>query len=194
MSIDKPLATNHACVTGTVNVLHQAVKAGVKRVVYAASSSAYGDRPYSRNVRPTCLKCSVLMRPRNWPASFTCKPFIIVLAWRPVGLRYFNVFGPRQDPASPYSAVIPVVCYATFSGNRTDRLRCDGGQSRDFTFVGNVVQGNLLAGEVEGIGGQIMNMADGRRTTLLQLLELLAKYLGVPGESRFPSTAYRRCA
>jgi UDP-glucose 4-epimerase len=94
-----------------------------------------------------------------------------------VGLRYFNVFGPRQDPDSPYSAVIPIFVSKILGGQRPT-IYGDGQQSRDFTYVANVVRGNLLAGEVSGIGGRVFNLADGRQTTLLQLLELLSKFLG----------------
>lgn len=179
MSIEKPLATNHACVTGTVNVLHQAVKAGVKRVVYAASSSAYGDRPYSAKRETDLPQVLSPYAAAKLAGELYLQAFHHSFGLETVGLRYFNVFGPRQDPASPYSAVIPLFVTRLLSGERPI-VYGDGGQSRDFTFVGNVVQGNLLAGDVEGLGGQVMNLADGRRTTLLQLLELLAKYLGVP--------------
>lgn len=184
MSIEKPLATNHACVTGTVNVLHQAVKAGVKRVVYAASSSAYGDRPYSAKRETDLPQVLSPYAAAKLAGELYLQAFHHSFGLETVGLRYFNVFGPRQDPASPYSAVIPLFVTRLLGGVRPI-VYGDGGQSRDFTFVGNVVQGNLLAGEVDGIGGQIMNLADGRRTTLLQLLELLAKYLGVPVDPDF---------
>lgn len=184
MSVEKPLATNHACVTGTVNVLHQAVKAGVKRVVYAASSSAYGDRPYSAKRETDLPQVLSPYAAAKLAGELYLQAFHHSFGLETVGLRYFNVFGPRQDPASPYSAVIPLFVTRLLSGERPI-VYGDGGQSRDFTFVGNVVQGNLLAGEVAGIGGQIMNLADGRRTTLLQLLELLAKYLGVPANPDF---------
>ncbi len=184
MSVEKPLATNHACVTGTVNVLHQAVKAGVKRVVYAASSSAYGDRPYSAKRETDLPQVLSPYAAAKLAGELYLQAFYHSFGLETVGLRYFNVFGPRQDPASPYSAVIPLFV-TRLLGKQRPIVYGDGGQSRDFTFVGNVVQGNLLAGEVEGIGGEIMNLADGRRTTLLQLLELLAKYLGVPVDPDF---------
>ena len=184
MSIDKPLATNHACVTGTVNVLNQAVKAGVQRVVYAASSSAYGDRPYSAKRETDLPQVLSPYAAAKLAGELYLQAFHHSFGLETVGLRYFNVFGPRQDPASPYSAVIPLFVTRLLGGQRPI-VYGDGGQSRDFTFVGNVVQGNLLAGDTPGIGGQIMNMADGRRTTLLQLLELLAKYLGVSVDPNF---------
>lgn len=184
MSIEKPLATNHACVTGTVNVLHQAVKAGVKRVVYAASSSAYGDRPYSAKREIDLPQVLSPYAAAKLAGELYLQAFHHSFGLETVGLRYFNVFGPRQDPASPYSAVIPLFVTRLLSGQRPI-VYGDGGQSRDFTFVGNVVQGNLLAGDVDGIGGKIMNLADGRRTSLLELLQLLAKHLGVPANPDF---------
>jgi UDP-glucose 4-epimerase len=94
-----------------------------------------------------------------------------------VGLRYFNVYGPRQDPNSPYSAVIPLFVTRLLSG-QSPIIYGDGQQSRDFTFVENVVHGNILASKAEGIGGRVINMAEGRQTTLLQLLTLLDHHLG----------------
>ncbi len=184
MSLEKPLATNHACVTGTVNVLHQAVQAGVKRVVYAASSSAYGNRPYSAKREIDLPQVLSPYAAAKLAGELYLQAFYHSFGLETVGLRYFNVFGPRQDPNSPYSAVIPLFVTRLLSG-KAPIVYGDGGQSRDFTFVGNVVQGNLLAGDTPGIGGNIINMADGRRTSLLQLLELLAKLLGVPVKPDF---------
>ncbi len=177
MSIEKPLATNHACVTGTVNVLNQAVKAGVRRVVYAASSSAYGDRPFSAKREIDLPQVLSPYAAAKLAGELYCQAFYHSFGLETVGLRYFNVFGPRQDPASPYSAVIPLFVTALISGKRPI-VYGDGGQSRDFTFVENVVSGNLLAGTAPKAAGQIINMADGRHTTLLRLLELLGSMLG----------------
>jgi UDP-glucose 4-epimerase len=178
MSLEKPLATNHACVTGTVNVLHQAVKAGVRRVVYAASSSAYGDRPYSAKREVDLPQVLSPYAAAKLAGELYCQAFFHSFGLETVGLRYFNVFGPRQDPASPYSAVIPLFVTAILSG-KPPTIYGDGGQSRDFTFVENVVHGNLLAGEAPKAAGQIINLADGRHTTLLRLLELLSQMLGI---------------
>jgi UDP-glucose 4-epimerase len=176
MSIEKPLATNHACVTGTVNVLNQAVKAGVRRVVYAASSSAYGDRPFSAKREVDLPQVLSPYAAAKLAGELYCQAFYHSFGLETVGLRYFNVFGPRQDPASPYSAVIPLFVTAIISGKRPI-IYGDGGQSRDFTFVENVVSGNLLAGDAPKAAGTIINMADGRHTTLLRLLELLGQML-----------------
>ena len=184
MSIEKPLATNHACVTGTVNVLNQAVKAGVRRVVYAASSSAYGDRPYSAKREIDLPQVLSPYAAAKLAGELYCQAFYHSFGLETVGLRYFNVFGPRQDPASPYSAVIPLFVTAILSG-KAPIIYGDGGQSRDFTFVENVVHGNLLASEAPQAAGQIINMADGRRTTLLRLLELLSEMLGIEVKPNF---------
>lgn len=179
MSLEKPLATHHACVTGTVSLLNQAVKAGVRRVVYAASSSAYGDRPYSAKREVDLPQVLSPYAAAKLAGELYLQAFHHSFKIETVGLRYFNVFGPRQDPNSPYSAVIPLFVTRILTGTRPI-IYGDGGQSRDFTFVGNVVQGNLLAGFAPAASGQIINLADGRRTTLLHLLELLAKLLGKP--------------
>ena len=178
MSLEKPLATNHACVTGTVNVLNQAVKAGVRRVVYAASSSAYGDRPYSAKREVDLPQVLSPYAAAKLAGELYCQAFFHSFGLETVGLRYFNVFGPRQDPASPYSAVIPLFVTAILSG-KPPIIYGDGGQSRDFTFVENVVHGNLLAGHAPQAAGQIINLADGRHTTLLRLLELLSQMLEI---------------
>lgn len=177
MSLDRPLATNHSCVTGTVNVLHQAVKAGVRRVVYAASSSAYGNRPFTAKRETDLPQVLSPYAAAKLAGELYCQAFYHSFGLETVGLRYFNVFGPRQDPASPYSAVIPLFVTAILSG-KPPIIYGDGGQSRDFIFVQNVVRGNLLAAEAEGAAGEVFNMAEGRQTSLLQLLELLSKLLG----------------
>lgn len=184
LSIENPLATNHACVTGTLNVLNQAAKAGVRRLVYAASSSAYGDRPHSAKRETDLPQVLSPYAAAKLAGELYCQAFYHSFGLETVGLRYFNVFGPRQDPASPYSAVIPLFVSAILSGN-PPTVYGDGGQSRDFVYVGNVVQGNLLAAEAKDAPGLIINMAEGRQTSLIQLLELLSKLLGVPVEPKF---------
>jgi UDP-glucose 4-epimerase len=184
MSLERPLETHRACVTGTVNVLHQAVRAGVRRVVYAASSSAYGDRPFSAKRETDLPQVLSPYAAAKLAGELYLQSFHHSFGLETVGLRYFNVFGPRQDPNSPYSAVIPLFVTRLLSGTQPV-VYGDGGQSRDFTFVGNVVQGNLLAATAPRASGQIINLADGRRTTLLALLELLAKLLDVPVEPDF---------
>jgi len=108
MSLERPLDTHRACVTGTVNVLHQAVRAGVRRVIYAASSSAYGDRPFSAKRETDLPQVLSPYAAAKLAGELYLEAFHHSFGLETVGLRYFNVFGPRQDPASPYSAVIPL--------------------------------------------------------------------------------------
>lgn len=184
MSIERPMDTHRSCVTGTLNVLNQAAKAGVRRVVYAASSSAYGDRPFSAKRESDLPQVLSPYAAAKLAGELYCQAFYHSFGLETVGLRYFNVFGPRQDPASPYSAVIPLFVTAILSGN-PPTIFGDGGQSRDFIFVKNVVRGNLLAGDTPAAAGRIFNMAEGRQTSLLQLLNLLSDLLGQSVEPNF---------
>lgn len=179
LSIDRPLDSHAACATGTLQMLHAAAQAGVKRFVYAASSSAYGDVP-TASKRESDLPAPLSpYAAAKLAGEYYCQAFYHSFGLETVGLRYFNVFGPRQDPDSPYSAVIPIFVSRIFSGERPV-VYGDGGQSRDFCFVKNVVAGNLLAAEASHVGGKVFNLAVGTQTTLLQLLELLAEYLDQP--------------
>jgi UDP-glucose 4-epimerase len=171
-------------VTGTVNVLNQAVKAGVGRLVYAASSSAYGDRPYVTKRETDLPQVLSPYAAAKLAGELYCEAFYHSFGLETVGLRYFNVFGPRQDPASPYSAVIPLFVTAILSG-QPPTIYGDGHQSRDFIYIGNVVQGNLLAAEAKDAPGKIFNMAEGKQTSLLQLLELLSELLGAQVKPKF---------
>ena len=176
-SVESPLASHAACATGVVNVLDCARKAGVRRVIYAASSSAYGDTPTSAK-RETDLPAPISpYAAAKLAGEMYCQAFAATYGLETVGLRYFNVFGPRQDPASPYSAVIPLFITALLEGRRPI-LYGDGKQSRDFVYIANVVRGNLLAADAPGVSGRVINMADGRSTSLLTLLELLNRFLG----------------
>lgn len=184
LSIERPLDTHRACVTGTINVLHQAVRAGVRRVVYAASSSAYGDRPFAAKRETDLPQVLSPYAAAKLAGELYCQAFYHSFGLETVGLRYFNVFGPRQDPASPYSAVIPLFVTAILGGKRPI-IFGDGSQSRDFIFVKNVVQGNLLAAECQSAAGKTINMAEGRQTSLLRLLQILSKLLGIEVEPDF---------
>jgi UDP-glucose 4-epimerase len=176
LSLERPLDTHHACATGTLTLLHASVAAKVKRFVYAASSSAYGDQPTSSK-RETDLPMTLSpYAVAKLAGEYYCQAYYHSFRLETVGLRYFNVFGPRQDPDSPYSAVIPLFVSRILTG-QPPKIYGDGLQSRDFTFVANVVHGNLLASERPNIGGRIINVADGGQTTLLQLLEHLSKLL-----------------
>ncbi|XZE34459.1 SDR family oxidoreductase [Pirellulaceae bacterium SH501] len=177
LSLEKPLETHDACATGTLNMLHWSVKAKVKRFVYAASSSAYGDQPTSSK-RETDLPMPLSpYAVAKLTGEYYCQAYYHSFGLETVGIRYFNVYGPRQDPNSPYSAVIPLFVSRILQGQPA-LIYGDGLQSRDFTYVANVVHGNLLAAERPNIGGRVINVADGRQTTLLQLLEYLGEMLG----------------
>jgi UDP-glucose 4-epimerase len=184
MSLENPLATNQACVTGTVTVLKAAVDAKVRRLVYAASSSAYGDQPTSSKRETDLPQPLSPYAAAKLAGEYYLQAFYHSFGLETVGLRYFNVFGPRQDPDSPYSAVIPIFVTRLLSGI-PPIVYGDGQQSRDFTFVSNVVQGNLLASQASGVAGKIINLADGRQTTLLRLLELLGQMLGTTTKTDF---------
>jgi UDP-glucose 4-epimerase len=178
-SVERPLDTNAACVTGTLNVLDQARKAGVRRLVYAASSSAYGDQPTSSK-RETDLPAPISpYGAAKLAGELYCHAFAATYGFETVCIRYFNVFGPRQDPNSQYSAVIPLFITAMLAG-RQPTVYGDGGQSRDFTYVANVVHGNLLAADADArlVSGRTLNVANGRTTSLLELIKILNQLLG----------------
>ena len=177
-SVERPLDTNDACVTGTVTVLDQARRAGVRRVVYAASSSAYGDQPFSSKREcdlpsPLSPYAVAKLAGENY-----CHAFYRTYGLETVCIRYFNVFGPRQDPNSPYSAVIPLFITRLLDG-QSPMVYGDGLQTRDFTYVANVVHGNLLAADAPGAVGETLNVANGRSTSLLQLIDQLRALLKV---------------
>ncbi len=176
-SIDDPLTTHAVNATGTLNLLLAAREAGVRRIVTASSSSIYGDSPTLPKVE------TMLPQPKS-PYAVSkltqeqyCLAFTRVYGLEAVCLRYFNVFGPRQDPTSQYSAVIPRFIDALLHG-RSPIIHGDGLQSRDFTYVANVVHANLLAATVPQAAGQVLNIACGERYTLLDLLVELNAILG----------------
>lgn len=176
-SVEAPLDTNAACVTGTVTLLDAAHRAGVRRLVYAASSSAYGDQPTSSK-RETDLPAPISpYGAAKVAGEYYCRAFTATYGFETVCIRYFNVFGPRQDPNSPYSAVIPRFITAMLSGSQPV-IYGDGRQSRDFTFVANVVHANLLAADAKNVAGRMFNVANGRSTDLLTLIDVLNRLLG----------------
>lgn len=176
-SVERPLDTNAACVTGTLHVLDAARRAGVRRLVYAASSSAYGDQPTSSK-RETDLPAPISpYGAAKLAAEYYCQAFTATYGFETVSLRYFNVFGPRQDPGSPYSAVIPLFITAILNGQQP-KIYGDGHQSRDFCYVANVVHANLLAADAQGAAGKVFNVACGQNTSLLQLLAQINHLLG----------------
>ena len=176
-SVDDPIASNRANVTATLNLLVAARQAQVKRFVYASSSSAYGD---------TEVLPKVETMPENpiSPYALTkltgekyCVVFHRIYGLPTVCLRYFNVFGPRQNPRSPYSAVISRFIDMALEGRRPT-VYGDGEQSRDFTYIDNVVSANLLACQAEGVAGMFFNVGTGERHTLNELLGSLSTILG----------------
>ena len=176
-SLEAPLETNAACVTGTVTLLDAARRAGVRRLVYAASSSAYGDQPTSSK-RETDLPAPLSpYGAAKLAAEYYCRAFTASFGFETVCLRYFNVFGPRQDPTSEYSAVIPKFVTAMLSGE-APTIYGDGRQSRDFTYIANVVHGNLLAADAPEVAGRVFNVATGSSISLLELVERLNALLG----------------
>lgn len=176
-SINDPLTTHTANTTGTLHLLVAARDAGVRRVVYASSSSVYGDSPILPK-RENMLPCP--MSPyavSKLTGERYCYVFTEVYGLETVCLRYFNVYGPRQDPISQYAAVIPKFITAMLGGE-SPVIYGDGCQSRDFTYVSNVVGANLLAATVPGVAGRVLNAACGQRHTLLDLIATLNEILG----------------
>ena len=184
-SVVAPLDTNAACVTGTVNLLDVARKSGVKRVVYAGSSSIYGDRTASAAKHESDLPDPVSPYAAAKAAGeLYCQAFMATFGLPTVTVRYFNVFGPRQDPNSEYSAVIPKFVMKMLAGERPT-IFGDGKQSRDFTYVANVVAGNLLAASVPDAAGKTFNVACGEQLSLLDLVAAINRVLGTKLEPIF---------
>jgi UDP-glucose 4-epimerase len=176
-SVIDPIASHNADLTGTLHVLWAAKEAEVKRVVYAASSSAYGENPElpKREEMPArAISPYGLMK---YVGEEYCRLFTQLYGLETVSLRYFNVFGPRQDPSSQYSGVLSRFITAMLAGKKPV-IFGDGEQSRDFTFVANVVQGNLLACHARGVAGKMYNLACGRRVNLNEVVVQLNRILG----------------
>jgi nucleoside-diphosphate-sugar epimerase len=176
-SVDNPQETHQACVNATFNVLLKSRDAGVRRVIYAASSSAYGNQATLPKVETMLPEPLSPYAAAKLMGEYYCQVFNNVYNLETISLRYFNVFGPRQNPSSMYSGVISRFIDALMSG-KTPVIYGDGEQSRDFTFVANVVNANIKAAQTgEGVG-QVMNCANGDRISLNQLLEVLKKITG----------------
>ena len=183
-SVADPLASHDVNATGTLRLLLAAREAGVRRFVYASSSSVYGGTP-------TLPKAEELPTNPLSPYAISklageqyCRVFARLYGLETVSLRYFNIFGPRQDPASEYAAVIPKFITAMARGE-SPLINGDGTQSRDFTYVDNAVQANLRAAEAPGVGGEVFNVACGQRFSLLELVGALNWILGTSIEPRF---------
>jgi nucleoside-diphosphate-sugar epimerase len=176
-SVDNPAETHDACVNATFKLLLRAKEKGVKRLIYAASSSAYGDQPILPKVetmRPDPLSPYAVAK---LVGEYYCQVFWRVYGLETICLRYFNVFGPRQNPSSMYSGVISRFIDALMSG-KTPVIYGDGEQTRDFTFVANVVDANIKAAQTNKGIGEVINVANGERTSLNELLEILKKITG----------------
>ena len=183
-SVYDPIGTNRANVTATLNLLESCRKAGVRRFVYAASSSAYGDTeilPKTEAMSANPLSPYALQK---LVGERYCKLYYDLYGLETVSLRYFNVFGPDQDPHSEYSAVIPKFITKILAKGPVT-VYGDGEQSRDFTHVENVVEANLLALRAIGVSGNVCNIGCGERITLNHLIRLLEEITGIKAQTNF---------
>lgn len=185
-SVEDPASTNRNCVDATLNLLVAARAAGVRRIVYAGSSSAYGDTP-------TLPKQEQMLPDPISPYAVAklageqyMRAFARVYGLETVTLRYFNVFGPHQDPTSHYSGVLAIFCRKMIAGEQPT-IYGDGGQSRDFTYIDNVVEANLLAAAApaEKVSGRVMNAATGSSITLNEVFALLCELTGYRGKPAY---------
>lgn len=177
-SVRNPIASNHANINGTLMILTAARDAGVKRLVFAGSSSAYGDTPVlpkREDMMPAPKSPYALQK---LVGEHYCQMFTALYGLETVTTRYFNVFGPRQQPGSPYSGVISLFIEALGSG-RAPLVHGDGRQTRDFTYVTDVVRGVLACCETPGVAGEVMNVAAGGRISLLDVIQHLQHILNV---------------
>ena len=173
-SVENPLDTHQACVNGTFNLLLKSKEKGVRRVIYAASSSAYGDQETLPKVETMIPKPLSPYAAAKLMGEYYCQVFSRVYDLETVCLRYFNVFGPRQNPSSMYSGVISRFIDALMS-QQTPVIYGNGEQSRDFTFIANVVNANINAATTKQGIGEVINAANGERISLNELLEVLKK-------------------
>jgi UDP-glucose 4-epimerase len=185
-SVADPVATNVSCVDATLNLLVAARDAGVRRVIYAGSSAAYGDSPQLPKhegmlPNPITPYAVAKLAGEHYMHSFTR-----VYGLETVVLRYFNVFGPHQDPGSHYSGVLAIFCHKLLAGDPVT-IYGDGGQSRDFTYIDNVVEGNLMAAAApaEKVSGQMMNLATGSSASLNETFEILKELTGYKGKPTY---------
>ncbi|MCF7871723.1 SDR family oxidoreductase [Candidatus Woesearchaeota archaeon] len=183
-SIKDPLGSNKNNITGTLSVFEAARLAGVKRIIFASSSSVYGDSPKlpkEETMAPNPLSLYAVQKYTDEQyAKLYCKLFNMNI----IGLRFFNVFGPRQDPHSEYSAVIPKFI-KLISEDKSPTIYGDGLTSRDFTYVGNVVEAIMLATKAENVSGEIINIACGNRITLNELVDHIKKILSKTVETTY---------
>lgn len=176
-SVENPMETHQACVNGTFNVLLKSKESGVRRVIYAASSSAYGNQETLPKVETMAPMPLSPYAGAKLMGEYYCQIFSRVYALETICLRYFNVFGPRQNPSSQYSGVISRFIDSLMSGS-VPVIYGDGEQSRDFTFITNVVDANIKASLTSKGIGEIINVSNGERVTLNELLSVLTNITG----------------
>ena len=177
-SIRDPVGSHHACATGTINMLQAAHEAGVRRMVYAGSSSVYGNAPElpkEESMRPDPRSPYAVAK---LAGEHYCRVVFLTQGLETVTLRYFNIFGPYQDPGSPYSGVLSIFITSLLRGE-VCTIYGDGETSRDFTYIDNVVEANLLAREAPRAPGNVYNVGCGQRVTLNWVYEFLANELGI---------------
>lgn len=181
-SVDDPIGTNEPNLTGTLYVLEAARKAGVRRVLYAASSAAYGDSPELPKTEDMLAAPLSPYAVQKLAGEQYLASYYRVYGLETVSLRYFNIFGPRQDPSSQYSGVLARFISLMLAG-QTPTIYGDGLTSRDFTYIDNVVSANLLAAKAPAgkVAGRVFNVATGQRTTLLEAFEEIKRITGYKG-------------
>jgi len=185
-SVQDPLTTTAVNIEGTLNVLLAARDEGVRRIVNASSSSVYGNTGELPRVETQAPDPISPYAVAKLAAERFCTSFSRVYGMEIVSLRYFNVFGPRQDPTSQYAAVVPRFIRAV-AGDEPVTIYGDGEQSRDFTFVDNVVGANLLAADAPGVGGEILNIATGSSVTVNALADAIGALVGKPVTKAYES-------
>jgi UDP-glucose 4-epimerase len=176
-SVDDPAATHKHCVDATFTLLLAARDAGIKRFVYASSSSAYGDTPTLPKIETMPASPLSPYAVGKLVGEYYAKVFYEVFGLETISLRYFNVFGPQQDPASQYAAAIPAFVTAILK-DEPPTIYGDGEQSRDFTYVDNVVEANLLAARAKQTKGQVINIACGQAVTVNEIIDMINDLLG----------------
>ncbi len=176
-SVENPVLVHEATATGSLHVLDAARRQGVRRLVYAGSSSAYGDQPGTERRETDALLPLSPYAAAKLAGEHYCQAFTAVYGLETVRLRFFNVFGPRQDAKNPYSGVIALFIAAMTAG-RTPTVFGDGTQARDFVYVANVVQALMRAADAPGVSGSVYNIGNGGSTTILELVRDLNELLG----------------